>query len=211
MSEASGTSIGWIIGAAFIAVGLYLVWYSQRRKKMLTTFAARHGFAISRNSTTELENSLAQCVRFDIAGIVREFGQLSAPVDAGGVQMFRAVELIDLSPNTQPDSTHFSRIAACFEISNEYDEYFLLRHSQGVSNLHPVLDTPDSNAVRVASDIALACEARHTLSITLRNGKGLVYFEPIVTGGENKADIEALHCIAKGMKDAYAKPVRAAG
>ena len=207
MSEASGAAIGWIIGTAFAAVGLYLVWYSQRRKKMLTMFAAEHGFAMGRNSTAQLEHSLAQCLRFDIEGIVREFGQLSTTVHAGTVQIFRAVELIDLSPNTQPDSTHFSRIAAHFDISNEYDEYFLLRYSQGVANLHPIHDSPNRNAVQIASDIARTCEARHTLSITLRNGKGLVYFEPTVTGGENKADIEALYCIAKAMKDAYAKLV----
>ena len=205
MSEASAGSIGWIIGAAFAAVGLYLVWYSQRRKKMLTTFAAEHGFAIDHNRTAKLEHSLADCLRFGIAGIVREFGQLSTPVDAGTVQIFRAVELIDLSQDTQPDSTHFSRIAAFFDISKNYDEYFLLSSSQGISNLHPIHDSPDTLAVQVATDIVRSCEARHTLSVTLRNGKGLLYFEPTVTGAENKADIEALYCIAKGMKDAYTK------
>jgi hypothetical protein len=204
MSEALTLSIGWIIGAVFAAVGLYLVWYSQRRKKMLTTFAAKHSFAIDGNRTAKLEHSLAQCLRVGIPGIVREFGQLSTPVDAGSVQIFRAVELIDLSPNTQPDSTHFSRIAALFDIAQEYDEYFLLRKSREVANLHPFHESLDTNAVQVAADIALSCEARHTLSVTLRRGKGLAYFEPTLTGGENKADIDALYCIAKGMKDAYA-------
>ena len=207
MSEASAGSIVWIIGTAFAAVGFYLVWYSQRRKKMLTAFAAEHGFAIDRNSTAKLEHSLANCLRFGIAGIAREFGQLSTLVVAGTVQIFRAVELIDLSQDTQPDSTHFSRIAALFDISQEYDEYFLLSNSQGISNLHPIHDSPDTIAVQVATDIARSCEARHTLSITLRNGKGLLYFEPTVTGGENKADLEALYCIAKAMKDVYAKRV----
>ena len=55
MSEASAGSIGWIIGAAFAAVGLYLVWYSQRRKRMLIAFAAEHDFAIDRKSTAQLE------------------------------------------------------------------------------------------------------------------------------------------------------------
>lgn len=130
MNEGSATSIGWLLGVAFVAVGLYLVWYSQRRKKMLAAFAVEHGFAIDRSSTAQLQQSLEPCLQFDIAGIVREFGQLSTLVDAGTVLIFRAVELIDLSPNTQPNSTHFSRIAAFFDISNAYDEYFLIRKSE---------------------------------------------------------------------------------
>ena len=133
------------------------------------------------------------CLRFDVAGIVREFGQLSNPVDAGTIQIFRAVELIDLSPNTRPDSTHFSRIAALFDISKEYDEYFLLNTSQVAANPHPVHDNPDPNVVQVASGIARLYAARHALSVTLRNGKGLLYFEPTVMGGESRSDVEALN------------------
>jgi hypothetical protein len=36
--------------------------------------------------------------------------------------------------------------------------------------------------------------------VTLAGGKGLIYFEPLVTGGENGADLEALHDIASTLR-----------
>lgn len=41
--------------------------------------------------------------------------------------------------------------------------------------------------------------ARHPVSVTLTKGHGLVYFEPLVTGGENINDVDALYCIAKNI------------
>ena len=98
----------------------------------------------------------------------------------------KAIELIELSPSSQENSTHCSQVPACFDISNAYDEHFLLSKSRKISNLHPIHDGPAWNAVQVASDIAQLCEARHTLSLMLRGGKDLLYFEPGVTEGRKQ-------------------------
>lgn len=151
MSDGFSGSVLRILGSAFAAVGLYLIWYSRRRKRMLAVFAAEHGFSRNRMGAAQLERLLSECLSFNVAGIVREFGQLSNSVDAGSIAIFQAVQLIDLSPDTQPNSTHFSRLAALFDIAPEYDEYFLLRSSQEILNLHPIHGSPDMKIAQVVT------------------------------------------------------------
>ena len=202
MNDGSGTLVFWILVPLFAAVGLYMIWYARRRKKMVDKFARTHRLAIKPAYEKELQKTLDSCFSIQEKGLVRSFGQLSSLVDGGSVWLFRAVELLDLNPHAQSYSTHFSRIVALFDIgATDHDEFFLLDKSLQARRNMPGSKPPDPAVTEVTKQIAKTCKARHALSVSLRRGQGLIHFEPLVTGGENISDIDSLYCIAKKMRN----------
>lgn len=189
----------WILLPLFAAVGLYLIWYARRRKKMLEAFATTHQFRIRPEHKGELQKTLDSCFSLKDKRLVRSFGQLSSLVDGDSVWLFRTVELLDLNPHAQSSSTHFSRIVALFDIPTDHDAFFVLDKSLQASSRLPGSKSPDPQVREIAKRIAKACQARHPLSVTLTRGQGLIYFEPLVTGGETIRDVNALYCIAKHL------------
>ncbi len=201
MNEGSSALVLWILVPLFAAVGLYLIWYSRRRKKMLEAFAKAHQLRISPERKGELQRTLDGCFSLENENLVRRFGQISSLVDGGLIRIFRAVELLDLNPRARSYSTHFPRIAALFDVSTDYDEFFLLDKSMQARRRRPGSDPPSPDVAEIAKRTAASCNARHPLSVTLAHGHGLIYFEPLVTGGETMNDVDSLYCIAKGMRE----------
>ncbi|MDH3767505.1 MAG: hypothetical protein OES99_03520 [Gammaproteobacteria bacterium] len=132
---------------------------------------------------------------------MRKFGQLSSLVDGGSVWLFRTVELIDLDPYAQAYVTHYSRIVALFDITTDHDEFFLLDKSMQAIPVLPGSKPPDSDVTEVARRLAASSNSRHALSVTLKNNRGLIYFQPFVVGGETLSDVDSLYSIAKNMCD----------
>ena len=116
----------WLLILLLVAVGVYLLWYAKRRKKMLETFAQARGLTIRPELASSIQQTLDHYFSLEDPGVVRSFCQLAGIVDGDTVRLFRAIELLDLSPHSSASSTHFSRIAALFEVSTEYDDFFLL-------------------------------------------------------------------------------------
>jgi hypothetical protein len=201
MSEGSGSLVFLILILLFMAVGLYLIWYSRRRKKMLDAFAKTHQLRIRPEHEKELQKTLDSCFLLKDKGLVRSFGQLSSLVDGESNWLFRAVELLDLNPHAQSYSTHFSRIVALFDILTDHDEFFVLNKSMQASQKLPRSKSPNPMIIEITKRIAKSCKARHTLSVTLTCGHGLIYFEPLTTGGETISDVSSLYCIAKNMSE----------
>lgn len=205
VSDGSSALVWWILVPAFAAVGLYLLWFARRRGRMLATFAEAHGHRPAPERTEEVQRTLDGAFALEEKGLVRSFGQLASVVEAGPILVFRAVELLDLSPHGQSQSTHFSRIAAFFEVKEHLDAFFLLDRSGQVRPLLPGGSAPASEVAALARRLASEGGARHALSITLARGHGLVYFEPLVTGGEKPRDLESLLAIAQGMREELAR------
>ena len=103
-----------ILVPVFLAVGVYLLWYSQRRKKLLESFASSHNLALHPELATGLENRLSKIFDFEQTNIVRSFGQLKSVVKDDEILIFKGVELLDLSPYGRSNNTHFARISAFF-------------------------------------------------------------------------------------------------
>jgi hypothetical protein len=200
MNQGSSALVFGILVPLFIAVGLYLIWYSRRRKKMLDVFAKTHQLSIRPEHADELQKTLDSCFSLKDKNLVRSFDRLSSLIDGGSIWLFRAVELLDLNPHGQSYSTHFPRIAALFEVSAGYDEFFLLDKSMRARQRLPEPDDVDAGVVEITKKIAASCNARHALSVTLAHGHGLIYFEPLVTGGETISDVAVLYGIAKNMR-----------
>jgi hypothetical protein len=199
MNEGANALVFWILVPLFVAVGLYLIWYSRRRKKMLKTFAKTHQLLIRPEQEQALQKTLDSCFSLKNENLVRSFGQLSSLVDGGNVWVFRAVELLDLNPHSQSYSTHFSRIVALFGISTSHDEFFILDNSMQARPRIPGSNTPSSEVTEISQRLAASHNARHALSVTLNSKHGLIYFEPLGTGGEALSDVESLYSIANNM------------
>jgi hypothetical protein len=199
MSEDSGLLVAWILLPLFAAVGLYLVWYTRRRRRMLLAFAASHGLIARPETTDTLQKTLDQLMAS--SEIVRSFDQISSPIHGNSVWLFRAVELLDLAPRSQSQSTHFARIAALFDAPAANDEFFLIDRSGQVRPMRPGAGAPDPRVAEIAKRAGASCDARHPLSVTLAHGHGLIYFEPLVTGGESLSDLDALYRIAGKIRD----------
>ncbi|MGA7305452.1 MAG: hypothetical protein WBW88_11280 [Rhodothermales bacterium] len=203
MNETSGAVIWWILGPLFIAVLIYLAWFQLKRKKMLEAFARAHQMDVRPDLRDSIQKTLDDCFKLGEGGFIRTFGQLSSIVDGGSIRLLRAIELLDLNPRGQSSSTHFARIAALFEIGTRHDSFFVLSKSKEVRPRLGGSTAVDSAVAQAARRIAAACNARHALSVTLAQGHGLIYFEPVVTGGENRSDVESLYCIAEKMQEEF--------
>ena len=201
MDEGSGALVAWILAPLFVAVGIYLIWYSRRRKKMLAAFAKTHQLMPRPEYKEEIQKTLDSCFSIKNGGVVRSFGQLSSIVFGESIWIFRTVELLDLNPHSQSYSTHFSRIAVLFNILTDHDEFFILNKSGHANQRLPGSKLPDPHIAGLVKRSAVSCEARHPISVTLTGGYGLIYFDPLVTGGETKSDINSLYCIAKDMRE----------
>jgi len=201
MEMTSGAMTFWILTPIFIAVGIHLILYSRRRKKMLELFAKKHQLNIRPEREKEVQGVLDACFSSEDAEMLRTFGQLSSLVEGEAVFLFRTVELLDIKPHIKSYDTHFARIVALFDVSADYDEFFLLDKSLRAMKRRPESKDPDPKIIEISKQIAASCEGRHTLSITLGRGKGLIYFEPLVTGGETINDVNSLYCIAKKMRE----------
>jgi hypothetical protein len=58
MNEGSGAPVLWILAPLFVAVGLYLIWYSRHRKRMLEAFAEAHQFIVRPGHGERVQNTL---------------------------------------------------------------------------------------------------------------------------------------------------------
>lgn len=206
MADESNMLVFLILVPLFLAVGMYLLWYSRRRRRMLETFADAHGFHVDQGQAPELAATLNQCFSLDERGLARDFDQLTSPISAGAVRLFRAVEILDASPHGQSQSTHFARIVALFDVAVTHKEFFVLDRSGTSTARLPGAPAPTPRVVKVTRRAVSEQGARHPLSVTLARGKGLIYFEPLVTGGESKSDLEALYNIASSLQDAFSQP-----
>ncbi|WP_432695331.1 hypothetical protein ACQUQP_12330 [Marinobacterium sp. YM272] len=190
----------WILVPIFVALGLYLLWYARRRRAMLEAFAKEAGLRMQPRAEASLEARLERCFSLQQPGLVRSFGQLASLVKGDPVWIFRSVELLDLNPHGQAQSTHFNRIAALFPVPDTLNsEFFLLDKNGQARSLLPGSAAPDTKFVAMVNEVARSSGARHPLSVTCSRGSGLIYFEPFVVGGETLDDVKALYRIAQGI------------
>ncbi len=205
MGNGSGVLVFYILVPLFAGVGLYLIWYSRRRKKMLEAFAGNHRLRIRPELGEGVQKRLDRSFSLKQEGLVRSFGQLSSLVDGGSIWLFRAVELLDLNPHAQSCSTHFTRVVALFDVPTGRNEFFVL--DQTLPQVRPMLPgkyRPSPEVVQATRRIAGSHHARHPLSLTLSRSCGLIYFEPLVTGGETIHDVNALYGIARDLREELA-------
>jgi hypothetical protein len=202
MNGSSDSLVFWILIPLFLAIGVHLILYTRRRRKMLETFARAQHLRIRPERRQEIEDALNRCFSLEQPGLTRHFGPLSSLIDGGATWIFRAAELLDLDPYGSPSTTNFYRIAAFFPVAGSVqDQFFLLDKHMRPHRMGSDKSPLNPEIVEMTKHIWRNCSARHPLSITLARGYGLIYFEPFVVGGETVGDITSLYCIAKSMHE----------
>ena len=167
---------------------------------MLRDFVISRGLNILPKASVDLQKTLDSA--FSLSNnLVRSFGQLRDIAEEDGVFVFRAVELLDLNPHAQSDNTHFPRVISLFDVPSDYYEFFMLDCSMSLHNKIPHSKEIDVRIRKSCQNVVTSLRPRHTLSVSLSQGKGLVYFEPRVTGGETLADVNMLYDLAKAFRN----------
>lgn len=190
-------NVALLLVPAFVAVGLWLLYYTRRRRRLMRRVAHRHGFVHHERDRLGLEARLNRALSLQTPR-ARSFSAFRDIVQADGVTLFRATELLDLSRHGQAQNTHFGRIAATFETPPEADFHVLADRNGGLSNLDPARGRPDGDAWLHRLERVLAdSPPPHALSVTARDGVGLAYLEPRVTGSESERDVEYLWRFAR--------------
>ncbi|MFW6198629.1 MAG: hypothetical protein ACOC5E_02275 [Acidobacteriota bacterium] len=203
-------TVFWILVPVFVAVGIYLIWYTRRRKRLLRTFADRHGLRVEPALEDEVQTTLDRCFGLEADGLVRTFGQLSSVVDAGPVRIFRTVELLDLNPHGRASNPHHPRIAALFSVPEGREEFFVMDPSGEVRTILPDAGAPAADVAAATRRALDACGARYPVSVTVASGHAVVYLIP-PTGRDTQGDIDAIHCIARSLRTQLTTATGAAG
>lgn len=191
-----------LLTIAFTAVGIHLWRYGRKRKRLMQQFAKSQGVSFKPELIQLLEQTLEACFTLPYTGLVRSFAQFSNLINAGEIQLFQCVELLDLNPHAHSESTHFSRIAALYKV-DQSEQCFFIYYPSGTHAPRLAQQWQPSQSIleKIEKPIKTAA-IRHPLSITINNGMMLIYFEPLITGGESAEDIKALYQTAKRLHQA---------
>jgi hypothetical protein len=199
--KASGSmEVFWILGAVFVALGVYLFIYSRRRGRLMRDFAIMRGLSYAARDDDGLEQELERVLDYSIPGIARSFFRIRDIIQGAGITMFRGTELLDLTPYGKSQNTHFGRIAAYFDIGSDSDVYVTFMPDGGYRDRHPAGGNPEEAAGFAVLKTAIGEEPlSHPFSATLRGGKALLYFEPTF-GSEKPDDLQQLYELAHELK-----------
>jgi hypothetical protein len=197
-------TIFWILVPIFLAVGLYLVWYSRRTRRMISDFASAKNLTYHGGDDGQLAAVLDEALRFERPGVVRSFGQIRDIVyDDDTVVLFRTVELLDLSPYGSSQSTHQGRVAATFEVSDRHDLFVLVHPDlQCQSRVGSESAIPEEDVATIRGALEKR-PPRCPLSVTLKRGRGLVYLEPRVTGNVKPEDLNYLIATGRDLRAVF--------
>jgi hypothetical protein len=197
-------TVFWILLPLFAALGVYLVWYSSRARRLVEAFARARGLRYERRDDGQLAAALDSALGFEEEGLVRAFDRVQDIVHQGdSVALFRAVELLDLSPYGTAQSTHFSRVGVTFEVSGEHDVFVLVSPNLMIQSRLGSERAGPEKTVELIRSLFSERPPRCPLSITLKRGRGLVYLEPYVTGSVKAEDLDYLVVAGQSLRSAF--------
>ena len=203
METQSDPLVWYILVPLFVAVGVYLLIYSRRRRAMLKRFARERGLSYRPRDEQGLADELTEKLAVDGEGLVRAFMGVKDLVSDGRVTLFRCTELLDLNPHRRAQDPHGNHICVLFEAPEEIDLFFRMERDGEVRNLHPpgkVLG--EDEAFGRISQVLHKDPPPNGLTVSFRNGKALIYANPLVTGGEKREDLDYLLRIGRRLDEA---------
>lgn len=196
-------TVFYVLIPLFVAVGVYLIWYSRRARRLMMAYARENGVRYRREDEGQLAAMLDKALGFEEPGLVRSFGQVGDIVDdKDSVQLFRTVELLDLSRYGTGQSTHFSRVAATSPASTDIELFAVVSPDlRCQSRLGSGGGVPQQGAAVIQSVLAHR-RPRCPLSVTVKGRRALLYLEPHVTGSVKPEDLEYLAGVGRRLRAA---------
>jgi hypothetical protein len=197
-------TVFWLLVPIFVAVGVYLIWYSRRTRRLVVDFARGKGLQYHQSDGGQLAGVLDSALSLEQPGLVRSFDRIRDIVyDQDTIALFRTVELLDLNPHGTSESTHHSRVAVTFEVPQQHDLFALVSPDLGCrSRLGSASGVPEE-AVGMIRNALQGRPPRCPLSVTLKRGRGLVYLEPLVTGSVRSEDLDYLIAVGRAIRKEF--------
>ncbi len=200
--EAQGNPLVWpILIILFLAVGVHLVIYSNKRKKMLEKFAKKNNLKEVSKDNKSLEAQLNQRHAIKENGFLRTFMKIRDIIGDGDIFLFRGIELLDLNPYGNPETSHQNHIYISFDVPEEIDLFFIMDKNGKVSNLYPKDKVVEKDEYfKKIRPVIQNQIYKKSITISLRGGKALINTNPLVTGKETEEDLEYLLVCGRAIK-----------
>lgn len=170
-----------ILGAGFVAVLAWLVFWSRSQSRIVRRFAESKGFVYHERDIDGLEARVNDCVVLEEPNLVRSFSRLGDVVTLIHGAMFRAVELLDLNPYGRAEYVNRSRVAVWFPCRQKIEGIFTVSPALEIYQRYPE-EPARIDALRAFLEAARVEAPPCMLSLTLMRGQGVAYLEPAVTG-----------------------------
>lgn len=188
-----------VLGGAFGLVGVHLVLYSRRQSRLVRRFAESRSYSYSERDDGRLERELRDGFELRESACRRAFSRIRDVVSLERGELFRAVELLDLSPYGSAEDSHRARTAVRFPAGSLAAGIFHVAQDLAIRQRYPRNDR--SQAAEVAGllhSAGVACPP-HAMSLTLSRGQGIAYLEPLVTGSLNEDHLSYLVDLASRL------------
>lgn len=190
-----------ILVPLFLAVGVYLIVYNLRRRRLLRSFAGAKSLPYRPADDGTLEHRLNSAFRLEGSGRVRAFSRIRDIVENGPLRLFRVTELLDLNPHGQAPSTHFGRIAVLVTVEAQPPAFATFEPGAEGWRRRPRGEASEE-PLKAVEKLLLQCPPRHPLTVTFAGASALLYLEPFRVGGESLEDVECLHELGRRLGEA---------
>jgi hypothetical protein len=193
-----------ILVPIFALVGIWLFIYSRKRSGLLKDFAKKRGLTYQGEDEGSYEQILNQAFGLE-APLARGFSGVKDIVTDHEITLFRVTELLDLSPYGISQNTHYGRIAVLFDAPKEPDLFFEIKKQSEYRIIPPEKNLRADKYFLALLKVIDLHPPPHTLSLTMKQGKALLYLIPTVTGSEKETDLDHLYDLAKEISRYLAK------
>jgi len=186
-----------------VAVSIHLYFYGRRRRAMLEKFARNKGLKYSsKDLNDQLADELTEKLKFNDYGRARGFSRIRDIGTDGEVSIFRCIQLLDTAKYGNSNQSHNSSICVTFNVPEALDLFVLYQGGCYFNALSRSQKIKDQNALQRVREVVGSFPPKHTLSITLRKGRGLLFLYPLVTGSEKYPELEYLFELGHRLKSA---------
>jgi hypothetical protein len=188
-----------LLGGAFGLVGVHLVLYSRRQSRLVRRFAESRSYRYSERDDGRLERELSGGFELRESACRRAFSRIRDVVFLDCGELFRAVELLDLSPHGTTENSHRARTAVRFPAGSAPAGIFHVAPDLEVHQRYPRNDRSCAGDVAgLLRRAGIGCPP-HPLSLTLVRGQGVAYLEPLVTGSLKEDHLSYLADLASRL------------
>jgi len=201
--KAQGNPMIWpILIILFLSIGVHLMIYSSKRRKMLKKFAQKNNLKHIYQDNNDLEIQLNKKLAIKENGFLRTFMKIKDIIGDGEFFLFRGIELRDLNPYGNPETTHKNHIYISFDVPEEIDLFFIMDKNSKVINLYPKdKEIEKDEYLKKIKHIIQNQTNKKNITVSLGRGKALLNTNPLVTGKETEEDLKYLLACGRAIKN----------
>lgn len=187
-----------------VAILIHLYFYGRRRRAMLQKFARDNGLKYSaKDINDQLADDLTENLQFEDYGRARGFSRIRDIGSDGEVSIFRCIQLLDTEKYGDLKETHNNSVCVSFNVPEALDLFVLYQGERFFNALSRRQKIKDQKTLQLVREVIGSFPPKHTLSITLQKGRGLLFLYPLVTGSEKYSDLEYLFALGHRLKSAF--------